>query len=255
LMARFPAFHVPGDHVAVLQPDGGFVEAAAAIAAHVELARASGAALRLGETVVTIEPRDHGVRVVTDRGTIDAVTAIVAAGPWMTKLLPEAGLPLRVTRQVLGWFRPRDPSLFAGGRHPVFLLESRHGICYGIPWDAEPGLKVGKHYHADETVDPDACEREVSAVDEALIRAPLAQHLPAANGLMVAAKTCLYTMTPDGDFIIDRLPGAPNIIVASPCSGHGFKFAPVIGEILADLAVTGTTQQDVARFGLTRSTA
>jgi len=92
----------------------------------------------------------------------------------------------------------------------------------------------------------------VRSDDEALIRAALAEHLPAANGRLVAAKTCLYTTTPDGHFLIDRLPGASNIIVASPCSGHGFKFAPVIGEILADLAITGTTSHDIARFSLAR---
>ena len=252
LTARFPAFQVPDDFVAVLQPDGGFVEAAAAIAAHVALATANGAQLRLGETIVTIEPISSGVRIVTDRATIDAGAAVVTAGPWVTTLLPGARLPLRVTRQVLGWFRPRDAALFANGRCPVFLLESRHGLHYGIAFDGEPGLKLAKHHHADETVDPEAGDRAVSAADEALIRAAIAEHLPAANGPLVAAKTCRYTLTPDGDFIIDRLPGAPNIIVASPCSGHGFKFASVIGEILADLAATGTTAHDISRFRLGR---
>src|SRR5262249_50760934 len=97
-----------------------------------------------------------------------------------------------------------------------------------------------------------AYDRTVSAADEALIRAAVAEHIPAANGRLIAAKTCLYTMTPDGDFLIDRLPGASNIIVASPCSGHGFKFAPVIGEILADLATTGAPPHDMARFSLGR---
>ena len=92
----------------------------------------------------------------------------------------------------------------------------------------------------------------MSADDERMIRMALADHIPAANGRLLAAKTCLYTMTPDGDFLIDRLPGHPNVIVASPCSGHGFKFAPVIGEILADLATGGATRHDIARFALAR---
>ena len=92
----------------------------------------------------------------------------------------------------------------------------------------------------------------MSSDDEALIRAAVADHIPAANGALLAAKTCLYTMTPDGDFLIDRLPGAENVVVASPCSGHGFKFAPVIGEILADLATAGATRHDIARFSLAR---
>jgi sarcosine oxidase len=154
----------------------------------------------------------------------------------------------------MGWFDPTDAGLFSP--FPVFIIESRHGMHYGIPPQegahAGAGIKVAKHHHRDEAVDPDAYDRTVSADDVALIRAAVADHLPAANGRLVAAKTCLYTMTPDGDFLIDRLPGAPNIIVASPCSGHGFKFAPVMGEILADLATTGGTRHDISRFGLAR---
>ena len=251
LMRQYPAFRVPSDHVAVFQPDGGFIEAATGIAMHLKLAQANGAQLRIGETVRAIEPRGKGVRIVTDRATIGAGAVIVAAGPWVMRVLPDTRLPLRVTRQVLGWFKPHDVSLLPDG-HPVFLLESRHGLHFGIPFGEEPGLKLGKHYHADETVDPDACNQTVSAADEALIRPALAEYLPAANGPMVAAKTCLYTMTPDGDFIIDRVPGAPNVLIASPCSGHGFKFAPVIGEILTDLATKGTTGHDISRFRLGR---
>jgi sarcosine oxidase len=142
--------------------------------------------------------------------------------------------------------------VFTPGRFPVFLIESRHGIHYGFPPNADGWVKVAKHYHADETVEPESYDRTVSAADEALIRAALADHIPAANGERRDGQTCLYTQTPDGDFLIDRLPGAPQVIVASPCSGHGFKFAPAIGEILADLATTGATRHDIARFSLAR---
>jgi sarcosine oxidase len=208
--------------------------------------------VRTGETVQAIEPRTGGVRIVTDRGTIDAGVAVVAAGPWIKALLPEVPAPLRVTRQVMGWFAPAETASVPRGQLPVFLLESAHGIHYGIPPFGGTGLKVAKHHHADETVDPDAYDRGVSATDEALIRSTLAEHLPSANGALVEAATCLYTMMPDGDFLIDRLPSCPQVIVASPCSGHGFKFAPVIGEILADLATTGATSHDIARFRFDR---
>ena len=114
------------------------------------------------------------------------------------------------------------------------------------------GVKIAKHHHFDEAVDPENCDRTVSAADETAIRGVLEAHMPDADGPLRAAKTCLYTMAPDGDFILDRLPGCPQIIVASPCSGHGFKFAPVIGEILADLAVTDRTDHDISRFSLNR---
>ena len=215
------------------------------------LARRHGAEIRIGETVRAIEPANDTARIVTDGATIEAGTAIVTAGPWMSSLLPGATLPLRVTRQVMAWFAPKEPAHFAPGHFPVFLIESAHGIHYGFP-PFGAGLKVAKHHHSDETVDPDLYDRNVSAEDEALIRAAVADHLPGANGTLADAKTCLYTVTPDGDFIIDRLPGAASIVVASACSGHGFKFAPVIGEILADLATGRSTRHDISRFRIGR---
>ena len=218
------------------------------------LARAAGAELRTGIAVEAVEPHRSGVRVRAGGDVIEAGGAIVAAGPWTAKLLPQLSLPLRVTRQVIAWFDPRAPDLFAPDRFPVFLLETPHGVHYGFPLDAEASLKLAKHHHLDEDVDPDAVERSVGTRDEDAIRSAVAAHLPAADGPLRAAKTCLYTMAPDGHFVIDRLPGAPQVIVASPCSGHGFKFAPVIGEILADLATAGSTRHDISRFGLARRT-
>ena len=255
LMRRFPAFAVPPDYVAVIQPDGGFVEVEASIAANISLATAAGADIRSGERVQAIEPRAGSVRIVTDREVVEAGAAIVAAGAWTKSLLPElAAAPLRATREVMGWFEPTDAGLFSA--FPVFIIESRHGMHYGIPPQGGvgigAGIKIAKHHHRNETVDPEHYDRTVSADDEALIRAAVADHIPAANGALIAAETCLYTMTPDGDFLIDHLPGAENVVVASPCSGHGFKFAPVIGEILADLATAGATRHDIARFSLER---
>jgi sarcosine oxidase len=252
LMRRFPAFRAPSGYVGVFQPDGGFLQAEPAIRAQLALARDAGAQLRIGEDVVAVEPRGAGVRVVTQSGAVEAGCAIVAAGAWVKSVLPDLPAPIRVTRQVLAWFAPRDRALFAPDRFPVFLLQNADGIFYGFPDDGTGSVKVAKHHHADESVDPDRCDRDVSAADEAIIRAVLAAHLPAADGRRLAATTCLYTVTPDGDFILDRLPGHQAIIVASPCSGHGFKFAPVIGEILADLAVSGSTPHDISRFALAR---
>ncbi len=252
VMRRFPAFRVPDEYVGVFQPDGGYLDVEPSIAAMLTLAQSAGAQVRTGETVRKITPQGGGVRIETDRGAFGAGAAIVAAGPWLTKLLPNLPASIRVTRQVQAWFQPDNPQLFAQGRFPVFLLESRHGAHYGFPLAGGSGVKIAKHHHADEPVDPDTVSREVSPADEALIRAAIAEHIPAANGRMLAAKTCLYTVTADRDFIIDRLPGAANVIVASPCSGHGFKFAPVLGEVLAGLAIDGRTPHDISRFALSR---
>jgi len=157
-----------------------------------------------------------------------------------------------VTRQVLGWFAPREPQQFAPGRFPVFLLESRHGVHYGFPADGAAGVKIAKHHHRDETVDPEHYQRIVTPADGAAFRSAIEQHLPGANGPMLSSMTCLYTLTPDEHFILDRLPEHPQIVIASPCSGHGFKFAPVVGAILADLATEGTTSRDISRFRLSR---
>jgi len=256
LMRRFPAFNVPQDYAAVLQPDGGFLAAEPAITAHLALASAAGANIHSGETIRAIEPGSGSVRVITDRGAVEAGAVVVTLGAWTKTLLPEFGATLRVTREVMGWFAVTEGDLSSARQLPVFIVESRHGMHYGVPevrGASEPArIKIAKHHHRDEEVDPETCDRTVSAEDEALIRAATAAHLPMANGKLIAAKTCLYTLTPDGDFLIDQLPGANNVIIASPCSGHGFKFAPVIGELLADLATTGTTRHDISRFSLRR---
>jgi sarcosine oxidase len=255
LMRRYSAFALPADYVGVLQPDGGWLAVEAAFAAWTSLAARAGAEMRSGDIVHQFEESSGGVRVHTSVGAVEAGAAIVAAGAWTQSLMPSFALPLRVTREVMGWFAPCNPALCTSDRLPVFLLESRHGMHYGIPPEAAniaAGIKVAKHHHRGETVDPDAHDRNISPEDEALIRGALADHVPAANGPLLAARTCLYTVTPDHHFIIDRVPGSSRIVLVSACSGHGFKFAPVIGEIVADLATLGHTSHDITRFRLDR---
>lgn len=250
LMRRYPAFRLPQDFVAVWQPDGGFVEAEAAVRTHLQLAVAAGAEVRSGERVTVIEQAGDRVRLITERRMVEAGCAIVAAGAWAGSLLPGLKLPLTATRQVLVWTQPAQPELFRTGWFPVFMIESGDGIHYGFPLRGDEGLKLAKHHHRHEVVDPDSYDRTVSASDEAAILAPLSRHLPAAIGPVVAAKTCLYTMAPDGHFLIDRI--SDNVIIASPCSGHGFKFSPAIGQSLASLALGGPMPADFAPFRLSR---
>jgi sarcosine oxidase len=251
-MRRFPAFRIPDTYLGVFQPDAGYLAAEKAVAAQIAAAEAAGAEIRIGWRALSFSSGARGVRVATSHGEIEAGKIVVAAGPWLKELLPDFPAPLRITRQVLGWFTPKDTAPFAAGKFPVFLFESEHGVHYGFPPNGDGNLKIAKHHHLGEVTTAEDCNRAVSPRDETAIRDFLAGCLPAANGPMAAAKTCLYTMTPDEDFIVDRLPGHPDIIVASPCSGHGFKFAPVIGEILADLVTRGATQRDISRFRLAR---
>jgi sarcosine oxidase len=255
LVRRFPQFQLPADYVGVFQPDGGWLAVEPAFEAWISLAKGAGAEVRSGDTVRAIEQRAGRVHIRADSGVVEADRAIVAVGAWTTSLIPQLATRLRVTREVMGWFDISNGARCAADRLPVFMLQSHHGMHYGIPpqrANIAAGIKVAKHHHRDQTVVPDNYDRAVSQEDEALIRAALADHAPTLNGRLLAAKTCLYTLTPDGDFLIDRVPGSPHIIVASPCSGHGFKFAPVIGEILADLATLGETRHAIARFGLGR---
>lgn len=256
-MQHLPAFSLPPDYLAVLQPDGGYLFAERAVFAFAKLAKDAGADFRTGEAVTDIVPRADGVTIETDKGSIDAGAVVVTPGAWfsslMDRLLPAFRQPLKVQRQVLAWFEPTDPTPFIPGKFPVFLLGSEQGIHYGIPpHDIAPYrglLKVAKHDHEKLHIMPDDYDRAIGAEDENTIRITLERFLPAANGKLVAAKTCLYTTTADKHFLIDHVPGFPQIVFASPCSGHGFKFAPVIGEMLADLVMTN---KSVAQFGLTR---
>ena len=255
-MRRFPAFRLPAHYVAVLQPDGGYLLAERAVRAFARLAQSAGAELRQGVKALGFTPRADGVTVETDRGAIDAGAVIFTAGAWLKTLVPQLPAQLPATRQVLCWFESLDRALFAPGTFPVFILENEHGIHYGFPpHDLPPCaglLKIAQHNYGAAAVDPDSYDRTVRSADATAVRAALERYLPAANGRLVAATTCLYTMTPDADFLIDRLPGSPQVIVASPCSGHGFKFAPVIGDILADLATSGAPGHDISRFRLDR---
>jgi sarcosine oxidase len=252
MMRRYPAFRLPSDFVGVVQPEGGYLEAELAVQTHLDLARAAGAEIHHDRRVLAIEPLGNGVRIYTGSGTIDAGAAIVSAGAWVTDLLPNLPADLQVTRQAVLWVEPQDTNLFLPDRFPVFMIETEHGIHYGFPLHGADGVKVAKHHHSDEVVDPETCNREVSAADEQIVRDVISQYLPSANGRLLTQKTCLYTMSPDEHFIVDRMPGCPQIIVASPCSGHGFKFAPVMGETLADLATRGQTDNDISRFRLDR---
>jgi sarcosine oxidase len=252
IMRRYPAYRLPEDVVGVLQPDGGYLEAQDAILAHLDLALDRGAEIRPHRRVLAIEPQGEGVRVITDAGAIAAGRAIVAAGPWTGALLPELAGRLTVTRQAVLWVAPDEPDMFQPSRFPVFMIETARGIHYGFPRHGADGVKIARHHHAGEVVDPDTYSRQVTAEDRRIVREGLADYLPAVNAKPIGAQTCLYTMSPDGDFIIDVAPDAPQVVIASPCSGHGFKFAPVVGEILADLATAGATRHDISRFRLSR---
>ncbi|MEA2531229.1 MAG: sarcosine oxidase [Thermomicrobiales bacterium] len=239
---RYPAFQPDDDEIALFDPRMGILFADRCVAAHRRLAVAHGAVLRDETTVRRWTATADGVEVWTDAGRFRAARLVIAAGPWIGKLLPELARMIGIERIPVFYWQPREsPDLFALGRFPVYMWERRgEGVFYGFPHLTLPGIKAGRH-HNEDWCDPDTVERVVTAEDERLVRDFFARHIPALNGEVVERYACLYTTTPDQHFLIDRHPAHANVCYASSCSGHGFKFAAVVGELLADLALTGRT--------------
>ncbi len=251
LSRRFPGYEVPDDYRAVYQSDGGFLHAEQCTVAHVEAAHRHGATVRARESVHDWHATESGVRVTTDRGTYAAGSMVVTAGAWTGQLLPELDPYLEPERQVLGWFQPTI-SAFDPDQFPVFVAEVPDGHYYGFPVYQVPGFKLGKFNHLNETGRPAELKREPDRADEQLLREFADSYFPGAGGPTMRLSTCMFTNTPDEDFILDRHPDHPNVVVGAGFSGHGFKFASVIGEILASLAADGQTDHDLDLFELSR---
>jgi sarcosine oxidase len=252
LSRRCPGYRLPAETMALFQPEGGFLLPERCIVSYVVAAQALGADVHAREQVVAWEPAANGVRVRTDRGEYEADRLVVSAGAWAPSLVqPLRGLAVP-ERQVLAWFQPQAPALFAPDRFPVFNLQVEEGRFYGLPVFHVPGAKFGKYHHLGEQIDPDAVDQACHPLDEALLRSFAERYFPEATGPTMALKTCMFTNSPDEHFIIDRHPDDPRIVVAAGFSGHGFKFASVIGEILADLAEHGATRHDISPFRLAR---
>ncbi|GGN20459.1 N-methyl-L-tryptophan oxidase [Halarchaeum nitratireducens] len=252
---RFPGYDLPEDYRAVYQADGGFVVPEQAIVGHTEAAQARGAEIRARERVEDwAETNDGGVRVRTDRGVYVADSLVLAAGAW-THTLADALDGLAVPeRQALAWFQPDGDALddYRPESFPVWNLSVPEGRFYGFPIHDVPGFKLGKYHHREETVDPDDFDREPNRADEAVLRDVTEKYFPSAAGPTMRLSTCMFTNSPDEHFILDTLPDHPQVAVGAGFSGHGFKFASAIGEVLADLAVDGESDHDIDMFSLDR---
>ena len=252
LAERYPGYRLPAGFRALFQPEGGFLVSERCIVAHVAAAQAAGAEIRARQRVLGWEADGAGVRVETEAGSYRASRLIITAGAWCGALLPELAPLARAERQVLAWLQPAEPAHFTPESFPVFNLAVEEGRFYGFPVFSVPGFKVGRYHHRGELVDPETMDREPNAEDEAILRSFAEHYFPAGAGSTMALRTCLFTNTPDEHFILDTHPHHRQVVVASPCSGHGFKFCSVIGEILADLAERGRTDHDISLFGLDR---
>jgi sarcosine oxidase len=252
VMARVPAFHLPEQHAAVFEPRAGMLDPERAIAATLAEAQRLGAQVATAQPVLDWSAEGDAVSVATPSGRHHARRLVLALGPWMAGPLLRGVLPLTVERNVLFWFSPPRPTdAFDARRFPVFLHEFEAGrYWYGFP-DTGDGVKVALHGGGAPS-DADSLPRTVREPEINYMSALLTRHLPAAAGALREAVVCPYTNTPDGHFVLDHHPDHASVILASPCSGHGFKFAPAVGELIADLALDQPSRFDRSLFAAKR---
>jgi sarcosine oxidase len=255
---RFPAMTPEPNVIALFEQLGGVLYPEAAIRAHLRLAATHGAALHFEEPVLAWEalPSGDRVHVTSAAGSYEAARLVIAAGAWAPELLRDLGLPLTVQRNVLYWFEPAtDQAAFLPERCPIYIWEAEDGLSfYGFPALPGPprGVKVAFHNFG-PLCTPATVDRQVHQDEIARIQAWMARRMPAlGQGAFVEARTCLYTLTPDRDFVLGRHPQHPQVVIASPCSGHGYKVASAVGEVLADLAIDGATRHPIEWFAPTR---
>jgi sarcosine oxidase len=244
---RFPQHVLRVTERAVFEPDAGFLRPELAIRTMAAAAVAAGATLITTTRARAVEAVPGGVRVLLDGGALTARHVVICAGAWIGELLPPLRPALQVERQVQAWFPVRDRSMYTPERFPVFIRESSGHFLYGIPSPDGHAIKVGIHHEGVPT-NPRTIDRSISHADMAALTTLISQLLREVEPTADRATVCMYTNAPDGHFVIGAAPGLDNVTVVSACSGHGFKFAPVLGEIAADLAVNGRTDHPIALF-------
>lgn len=258
LRARFPQFRVENSDIGYYEEKAGFLRPERCVETQLALAGRMGATIRRNETVRRFSPlAGDSVEVVTDRGVYRAGRLVVSAGAWISQFFPEYARLFKIYRQVLYWFEVEGSiTPFLPGNFPIFILVggAGGGGIYGFPAidGAGGGIKVAFEEYLSETT-PEKVDRDVSPEEiERAYRQYIAEHLPAVKNRCLRAAVCLYTVTPDAKFILDRHPQFPQIIMASPCSGHGFKHSAAIGEALAELALDGKSRFDLDAFKIDR---
>jgi sarcosine oxidase len=246
---RFPTLTpYPGD-VALYEAKAGFARPEMTVAAHINLAESKGADLHFGEPVIEWGETAGGVSVTTARGTYTAGQLVICPGAWAPALLAEFGIPITVERQVLYWFDPRGGTT-PFEEHPIWIHEDATGMqAYGFPAIDGPGGGVKVAFFRKGVVcTPETIDRTVRDAEITEMRDRVARVVPALDGPCLHSATCMYSNTPDEHFVIARHPDSENITVACGFSGHGFKFVPIVGEILADLAIDGVTGHPISLF-------
>ncbi|MEE8258763.1 MAG: N-methyl-L-tryptophan oxidase [Sphingomonadales bacterium] len=257
IMQRFPAFRPATGMIGLFDPEAGYTNPATLFSYYHRMAMEAGAKLHYNEKVDNIRIENNRVFISTGRQEYQGRKLIVTAGAWLQKVARELGvdLPLQVRRMILNWFEPEGPpSHFKPGPFVPNLWFLENGdIVYGFPWtEEEEGVKYAFHNRFKLVEDPDQVNRRIGKGEARAIWEMLSEYVPQAAKTLLHSKVCFYTMTPDERFLIGKLPGHENVLIAGGFSGHGFKFTPVIGEILKDLALEGKTRFDISGFDLAR---
>jgi sarcosine oxidase len=248
---RFPVLALPDDFVALVEGRAGILFAEECWRAFCEDAVRHGAELRFGVRVHGFAPDGEGMTVETESGRLRADRVVVTAGPWSATLLADLGLPLEVRRVLVVHVQPDDPTRFRPEVLPIFIMDVPEGEYYGFPFLPDQGVKFGRHDDG-EVCTPESVRRTVTDDEVCWMTGVLERYLPGAAREVLMTVTCLYTMTPDSHFVIDRHPEWPQVVFAAGFSGHGFKFASVMGEALADLALEGASRLPIGFLSFRR---
>lgn len=255
LRRRYPQLNLPEGTIGLYQELYGILSATRCVQTAAARAAASGADVREGETALEVVPEGEGATVRTDKGAYRADRVILTAGSWTNPLLASLGieLPLTVLQEQLAYFRVREPEMHGPDRLPLVIHRFPNTTSLGslFPIFGHEGVKMMVD-RIGPAAAPDNPDRSIDPILLERLRAYATELLPAATGEVLETTSCRFTMTPDENFIIDRHPEYPQVVIASSCSGHGFKFSPVIGQMLADLALTGETDYPSDLFRLDR---
>jgi len=249
--ARFPGFRLPDGIGAVYEPTAGFLQPEECVFAHLDLAARHGAEIHHSEPTIRWSADGDRVSVETEQRVYTASQLVITAGPWAGEVLNDLGLPLRVQRIVNVHFAPTAPETFAPERCPIYLMQVTEGDYYGFPALPGQGVKIGRH-DIGEVCTPATIRRDVDPEEIAMLRDVLDRYMPGAAGALLWSLTCMYTNTPDHHFILDRHPAHANVVYGCGFSGHGFKFASAIGEVMADLALDGVTRHNIGFLSAAR---
>jgi sarcosine oxidase len=263
IISRWPGLGVASDVAGVFEPAAGYLLVEDCVAAHLSIAEAAGATLVTGTTVHAWTATEGEVRVQTDRGEFAANRLIITAGPWAAQLLADLNIPISIRRKSLFWFATDKPEYDVSAGFPVFLFEiphrfsleqtpNSHSVFYGFPKIDHRGVKLAEHGGGRAVDDPLVVDRSIDLNEQQRLSKVLTEWLPGVTRRVTDHAVCLYTMSPDEHFVVDRHPIHPQVVFAAGLSGHGFKFTPALGSALADLALDGKTRLPIDFLSLAR---